>query len=227
MTAMILIVDDEPQIQRFLTHALRAAGYDTQAAGTGAEALALVAAVRPDAVVLDLGLPDIDGKDVIERLRRGSEVPILVLSARGEAMEKILALDLGADDFVGKPFAIGEFLARLRVCLRQRPATGAEVIRAEGLVIDPAAHRVMRGTEEVHLMPKEFALLVELSRAPGRVVTHRALLRAVWGPAHVEDLAYLRVFVGQSRQKIEADPARPTLILTEPGVWYRWAEGAG
>lgn len=224
MTGLILIVDDEPQIQRFLAHALHAAGYETRAAGTGAEALALAGQVRPDAMVLDLGLPDMDGKDVIEALRETSDLPILVLSARGEEMEKILALDLGANDFVVKPFAIGEFLARLRACLRRRPAGTPDLIRAEDLVIDLATYRVTKAGEEVHLTPKEFALLAELARAPGRVVTHRNLLKAVWGPAHVEDLAYLRVFVGQLRAKIETYPARPSLIRTEPGVGYRWAD---
>ena len=224
MTELILIVDDEPQIQRFMIHALRAAGYETRSAATAAEALALAMEAKPDAVVLDLGLPDMDGKDVIERLRARSEVPILVLSARGEEMEKILALDLGANDFVVKPFAIGEFLARLRACLRRRPVGSSEMIRAETLVIDLAAYRVTRAGEAVHLTPKEFALLTELARAPGRVLTHRALLKAVWGPAHAEDLAYLRVFVGQLRAKIEVDPGRPMLIRTEPGVGYRWAD---
>ena len=224
MTGLILIVDDEPQIHRFLAHALHAAGYETRAAGTGAEALALAGQVRPDAMVLDLGLPDMDGKDVIEALRETSDLPILVLSARGEEMEKILALDLGANDFVVKPFAIGEFLARLRACLRRRQAGTPDLIRAEDLVIDLATYRVTKAGEEVHLTPKEFALLAELARAPGRVVTHRNLLKAVWGPAHVEDLAYLRVFVGQLRAKIETDPARPSLIRTEPGVGYRWAD---
>ena len=224
MTGLVLIVDDEPQIHRFLTHALHAAGYETRSAATGAEALALAGELRPDAMVLDLGLPDMDGKDVIERVRATSDLPILVLSARGEEMEKILALDLGANDFVVKPFAIGEFLARLRASMRRRAAGNPDLIRAEDLVIDLATYRVTKAGEELHLTPKEFALLAELARAPGRVVTHRNLLRAVWGPAHVEDLAYLRVFVGQLRQKIETDPSRPSLIRTEPGVGYRWAE---
>ena len=224
MTGLVLIVDDEPQIHRFLTHALHAAGYETRSAATGAEALALAGGLRPDAMVLDLGLPDMDGKDVIERVRATSDLPILVLSARGEEMEKILALDLGANDFVVKPFAIGEFLARLRASMRRRAAGNPDLIRAEDLVIDLATYRVTKAGEELHLTPKEFALLAELARAPGRVVTHRNLLRAVWGPAHVEDLAYLRVFVGQLRQKIETDPSRPSLIRTEPGVGYRWAE---
>lgn len=222
--ALILIVDDEPQIQRFLAHALSASGYDICLAGSGAEALAQLAARRPDLMILDLGLPDIDGKDIIEKVRRASDLPVIVLSARDQEMEKILALDLGADDFVGKPFAIGELLARLRVCLR--PARGGrpvERLRLGPLEIDLAAHQVSRAGQGLHLTPKEFDLLVALAEAPGRVLTHRQLLGRIWGPAHVEDVPYLRVFIGQLRQKLELDPARPDLILTEPGIGYRAA----
>lgn len=221
---LILIVDDEAQIQRFLRHSLAAAGYDTCTATTGAEALAQVAEARPDLVVLDLGLPDMDGKTVIESLRATSDVPVIVLSARDQEMEKIMALDLGADDFVSKPFAIGELLARLRVCLRPARKVSEPLLRLGPLRIDLAAHKVIRDDVEIHLTPKEFDLLTALAEAPGRVLTHRQLLVRIWGPAHVEDVPYLRVFIGQLRQKVEADPAQPTLILTEPGVGYRGAQ---
>jgi two-component system KDP operon response regulator KdpE len=217
----ILIVDDEAQIQRFLGHALAAAGYQTCTAATGAEALRQIAAQKPDLVVLDLGLPDMDGKSVIESLRQFVDLPVIVLSARDQEMEKIMALDLGADDFVAKPFAIGELLARLRVCLRPSRKLAEPLLRLGPLTIDTAAHRITRADQNLHLTPKEFELLVALAEAPGRVLTHRQLLSRIWGPAHVEDVPYLRVFIGQLRQKVEANPAAPELILTEPGVGYR------
>jgi len=220
----ILIVDDEPQIQRFLGHALMAAGYETRLAGNGSEALASIAAQEPDLMILDLGLPDMNGKEVIERLRLRSDLPVIVLSAHDQEMEKIMALDLGADDFVAKPFAIGELLARLRVGLRPRRSSRVEVISQDGVVIDLDAHQVSRDGEQLHLTPKEFDLLAVLASNAGRVMTHRRLLQQVWGPAHVDDVPYLRVFIGQLRQKLEADPARPSLILTEPGIGYRWAQ---
>lgn len=219
----ILIVDDEPQIQRFLGHALMAAGYETRLAASGHAALASIAAQEPDLMILDLGLPDMNGKEVIERLRLRSDLPVIVLSAHDQEMERIMALDLGADDFVAKPFGIGELLARLRVCLRPRRSARPEVIRQDGIVIDLAAHQVSRDGEALRLTPKEFDLLVALAGNAGRVMTHRRLLELVWGPAHVDDVPYLRVFVGQLRQKLERDPASPALILTEPGVGYRWA----
>ncbi len=217
---LILIVDDEAQILRFLSPALQAAGYDTCTAATGADALAALER-RPDLIVLDLGLPDMDGKAVIERLRATHDLPVIVLSARDQEMEKIMALDLGADDFVAKPFAIGELLARLRVCLRPARKASEPLLRLGQLQIDLAAHQVMRGADEIHLTPKEFDLLSALAETPGRVLTHRQLLTRIWGPAHVEDVPYLRVFIGQLRQKIEDDPSRPILIQTEPGVGYR------
>lgn len=221
---LILIVDDEPQIQRFLGHALNAAGYDTCLAATGTEALAQVAARMPDLMILDLGLPDMNGKEVIERLRLRSDLPVIVLSAHDQEMEKIMALDLGADDFVAKPFGIGELLARLRACLRPRRVVRADVITQGGVAIDLAAHQVSRDGVPLRLTPKEFDLLVALASNAGRVMTHRKLLQLVWGPAHVDDVPYLRVFIGQLRQKLERDAARPELILTEPGVGYRWAQ---
>jgi two-component system KDP operon response regulator KdpE len=221
---LILIVDDEPQIQRFLGHALAASGYETVHAATGGEGLRIAASHDPAAVIVDLGLPDLNGKVVIERLRAVSEVPIIVLSAHDQEMEKIMALDLGANDFVAKPFGIGELLARLRASLRvvRKGAETERIVRGD-LVIDLAGHAVTLAGVAVGLTPKEFDLLVALARAPGRVMTHRQLLQQVWGPAHVDDVPYLRVFVGQLRQKIEADPAHPVLVLTEPGVGYRFA----
>lgn len=224
---LILIVDDEPQIQRFLGHALVAAGYDICHADNGAGALAQIAALEPDLMILDLGLPDMNGKEVIERLRLRSDLPVIVLSAHDQEMEKIMALDLGADDFVAKPFGIGELLARLRVSLRTRHSPHPETIRQAGLEIDLAGHQVSRNGEALRLTPKEFDLLAALAANAGRVMTHHKLLQMVWGPAHIDDVPYLRVFIGQLRQKLERDPARPELILTEPGVGYRWAQTEG
>ncbi|MBY0612430.1 MAG: response regulator [Beijerinckiaceae bacterium] len=219
----ILVVDDEPQIQRFLTPALVAAGYETLNAANAADALRLIATMAPDAVVLDLGLPDLDGKDVLRQLRAFCEVPVLVLSARDREAEKIAALDLGADDYIEKPFAIGELMARLRTALRRKAREAGEQTRVEigPLVVDTLKRLVTKGGEVVRLTPKEYDLLVLLIRHAGRVVTHRQLLAAVWGPAHVEDTQYLRVFIGQLRAKIEPDPASPTIVTTEPGVGYR------
>jgi len=220
----ILVVDDEPQIQRFLNPALTASGYEVIQASTGGEAERLVATQAPDLVILDLGLPDKDGKAVIETVRAFSEVPIIVLSARDRETEKIAALDLGANDYVEKPFGIGELLARIRTSLRRQVA-GASVpsrFEANGLVVDMTRRIVTRRGEEVHLTPKEYQLLVHLVLHAGLVVTHRQLLASVWGAAHVEDLQYLRVFVGQLRAKIEDDPNNPQFVRTEAGVGYRF-----
>ncbi|MFL0692309.1 MAG: response regulator [Agrobacterium tumefaciens] len=222
----ILVVDDEPQIQRFLKPSLTAAGYEVVEAGTGAEALKAVATQAPDLVILDLGLPDMDGKEVIASLRGWSDIPIVILSARDRESEKIAALDLGADDYVEKPFGIGELTARIRTALRHRGRRDAipTVMEVDGLTIDPIKRIVARDGELVHLTPKEYDLLLLLSRHTGRVVTHRTLLTTVWGPAHGDDLHYLRVFIGQLRQKIEQDPTQPRIVRTEPGVGYRMAE---
>ncbi|MFN7125540.1 MAG: response regulator [Allorhizobium sp.] len=222
----ILVVDDEPQIQRFLKPSLTAAGYEVVEAGTGAEALKAVATQAPDLVILDLGLPDMDGKEVIASLRGWSDIPIVILSARDRESEKIAALDLGADDYVEKPFGIGELTARIRTALRHRGRRDAipTVMEVDGLTIDPVKRLVSRGGEIVHLTPKEYDLLLLLARHTGRVVTHRTLLTSVWGPAHGDDLHYLRVFIGQLRQKIEQDPTQPRIVRTEPGVGYRMAE---
>jgi two-component system KDP operon response regulator KdpE len=220
----ILVVDDEPQIQRFLNPALTASGYEVILASTAAEAERLIATSAPDLVILDLGLPDKDGKEVIETVRAFSDVPIIVLSARDRETEKIASLDLGANDYVEKPFGIGELLARIRTALRQK-AAGASVpsrFETNGLVVDMAKRIVTRNGGEVHLTRKEYQLLVHLVLHAGMVVTHRQLLASVWGGAHVEDLQYLRVFVGQLRAKIEDDANNPQFIRTEPGVGYRF-----
>jgi two-component system KDP operon response regulator KdpE len=219
----VLIVDDEPQIQRFLKPSLAAAGYDVIAALTGAEALKAAATQAPDVILLDLGLPDMDGKVVIAELRSWSKVPIVVLSARDREAEKIAALDLGADDYVNKPFGIGELMARLRTALRHASESAGEMskIVSGDLVIDIAGHSVTRADKPIKLTPKEFELLAILARNAGRVVTHRQILTAVWGPAHTEDLQYLRVFIGQLRQKLKGAADDGDLIQTEAGIGYR------
>ena len=217
----VLVVDDEPQIRRFLKPALTAAGYEVITAETGQEALRLLAANAPDAVVLDLGLPDMDGKDVLREARAFSRTPIIILSARDREAEKILALDAGADDYVEKPFGIGELMARLRVAMRHAVGGEAAIVRCGPVTIDFDKRLVTRSGETVRLTPKEYDLLAILARQAGRVVTHRQILRAVWGPAHQEDTQYLRVFVGQLRGKIEEDSSAPKLIQTEPGIGYR------
>jgi two-component system KDP operon response regulator KdpE len=222
----VLVVDDEAAILRFLKPALEANGYDMTSAGTVAEALKRAAAESPDIVLLDLGLPDGDGKDVIRQARQWSDVPIIVLSAREREAEKIEALDLGADDYVNKPFNIGELMARMRTALRHRMQRKVEtpLLHVGDLEVDSVRHRAMRGGGELKLTPKEFELLSFLARHPGRVLTHKQILTAVWGPAHTEDTQYLRVYIGQLRQKIEQQPDDPQLILTEPGIGYRIAE---
>ncbi len=220
----ILVVDDEPQIHRFLGPALDAAGYEPVRADDAASALREIARKPPDAVVLDLGLPDLDGKEALVRARAFYDGPIIVLSARDRETEKIDALDAGADDYVEKPFGVGELLARLRVALRHRLLRegGEPVIRGGDVEIDLIMRQVTRGGEPVRLSPKEYDLLAALAQGGGRVLTHRQLLTAVWGPAHEHDVQYLRVFVGQLRQKLEADLESPRLIRTEPGVGYRF-----
>jgi two-component system KDP operon response regulator KdpE len=225
----ILVVDDEPQIHRFLAPALTAAGYEPVRADTGAEALREIARKPPQAVVLDLGLPDMDGKAALTEARAFYDGPILILSARHRELEKIEALDLGADDYLEKPFGVGELLARLRVALRHRllRERAPPVVRAGALEIDLVRRTVTRAGEPIRLSPKEYELLAKLAEGGGKVLTHRQLLVAVWGPAHVEDVQYLRVFVGQLRQKLEDDPSRPSVIVTELGVGYRFREAEG
>ena len=222
--ARILVVDDEPQIHRFLTPALDAAGYEPARADTGAQALREIARRPPDAVVLDLGLPDMNGKVVLIQARAFYAGPIIILSARDRELEKIEALDNGANDYVEKPFGVGELLARLRVALRERGPRSQplKIVEAGDLVIDFDRRLITRAGTLVRLSPKEFDVLTALAEGGGRVITHKALLLAVWGPAHGEDTQYLRVFIGQLRQKLEAQPSAPTLIVTEPGVGYRF-----
>ncbi len=226
MNPRVLIVDDEPQILRFLQPALEASGYTVLQAATGGEALRAAANAAPDAVILDLGLPDLDGREVLKRVRGFSKVPVIILSARDAEAEKIEALDAGADDYVEKPFAIGELLARLRVALRRaRGATEEQhILKADGLVIDRERRLVSRDGVAVKLTPREYDLLALLAQNAGRVMTHRQILTAVWGPAHTSDVQYLRVFCGRLRAKIERDPAEPVLIKTESGVGYRFRE---
>lgn len=219
----ILVVDDEPQILRFLKPSLTAAGYDVIVATTGKEALKAAATQSPDVILLDLGLSDMDGKDVISDLRGWSKTPILVLSARDREAEKIAAFDLGADDYVNKPFGIGELTARLRTALRHAAQQVSEQtqIKSGAIEVDVLAHTVTVNGASVKLTPKEFDLLAILVRNAGRLLTHRQILAAVWGSAHTEDLQYLRVFIGQLRQKLKISPEAPEFILTEPGIGYR------
>lgn len=219
----ILVIDDEPQIHRFLSPALDAAGYEPRRADSGQEGLRAIALWSPDAVVLDLGLPDMDGKDVLVRARDFYSKPIIILSARDKEAEKIAALDLGANDYVEKPFGVGELLARLRANLRQTAQRTEPLgpVMIEDLVIDLDQRRITRSGQPVRVTPKEYDVLAYLVRNLGKVVSHKDLLIAVWGKAHAGDTQYLRVVIGQLRQKLERDPAQPRLILTEPGIGYR------
>jgi two-component system KDP operon response regulator KdpE len=224
----ILLVDDEVAIQRALGPLLRSRGYDVDIAATGTEALATFEARRSDLIVLDLGLPDLEGTEVCRRIRSTSDVPIIVLSARGAEADKVNALDLGADDYVTKPFGPEELLARVRVALRRAgsddsPETG--LLRAGDLTVDYDRRRVIRGDAEIRLTPKEFDLLSLLARNHDRVLTHRAILKAVWGPNAVEQPEHLWTLVAQLRKKIEIDPARPKYLVSEPWVGYRFVTG--
>ena len=221
--SQILVIDDEPQIHRFLSPALDAAGYDARRADNGQDGLRGIALWNPDAVVLDLGLPDMDGKEVLRRAREFYSGPIIILSARDKEAEKIAALDLGANDYVEKPFGVGELLARLRAGLRQgalRPAATG-VVTVAGIGIDLDRRLVTRGDERLKLRPKEYDVLAYLARSVGKVVSHTDLLTSIWGAAHAHDIQYLRVVIGQLRHKIEPDPAMPVIVLTEPGIGYR------
>ncbi len=220
---LILVVEDEPQIRRFVRAALEEEGARVVEAGTAADALERMAVAMPALVVLDLGLPDRDGADLIRELRIWSAVPVLVLSARSAEEEKIAALDAGADDYLTKPFGVGELRARLRAMLRRaNAATGEPVVEFGDLRVDHAHRRVERGDVPIHLTPIEYRLLSVLIANAGRVLTHRQLLREVWGAGHGERSHYLRVYVGHLRQKLEADPARPCHLLTETGIGYRF-----
>jgi len=226
MTGRILIVDDEPSILATMAPLLRARGYEVATATSGHAAIEAVDRQPPHLVILDLGLPDLDGVEVCRRLREGRSVPILVLSARGEEADKVAALDAGADDYVTKPFGAEELLARVRAALRRAdagPAAAGPIVRGD-IVIDPDRRRVTRGAEELRLTPKEFELLVFLAQHPGRVLTHRTILKAIWGPNAVDQPEHLRVLVNALRRKLEPAPAQPRYILTEPWVGYRFAD---
>ncbi len=222
--ASILVIDDEPQILRALRTILKAKGFEVATASRGEEGLAMAAAQPPDLVILDLGLPDIDGIEVCARLREWTQAPIIVLSVREGERDKVAALDRGADDYLTKPFGIEELLARVRVALRhaaQAQGTRRQVVRAGPVSIDLAQRRVTRGEEELKLTATEHKLLAYLASHAGRVLTHHAILSSVWGPEDADHVEYLRVYVRQLRKKIEQDPDHPQVILTEPGVGYR------
>jgi two-component system KDP operon response regulator KdpE len=220
----VLVVDDEPQILRALQTNLRGAGYDVESAANAEQALAAAAMRPPEAVILDLVLPDRSGTEVTRELRRWSEVPILVLSAVGDEREKVAALDAGADDYVTKPFGMDELLARLRAALRRATPPGEPVLEIGELRLDLAKHAAFRAGEPLALTPNEFDLLRLFMRNEGKLLTHRAILREVWGPAYGEESHYLHVYVSQLRRKIEPDPTRPRYLLTEPGAGYRMVE---
>ena len=224
---LVLVIEDEPQMLRFLRPALEGHGYRMIEARTGRDGLTEAATRTPDVVLLDLGLPDLDGLAVTARLREWSRTPIVVISARGREEDKVAALDAGADDYVTKPFGIPELLARLRVALRHAArADGVDTPRfaIDEVEIDLEKRRVTRAGETVHLTPIEYRLLTELARHPGKVLTHTHLLKQVWGPASTQQSHYLRVYMAQLRRKLEEDPARPRILLTELGVGYRLRE---
>ena len=217
----VLVVDDEPQIVRGLKVILGNAGYRVEQATTKQEALDAVSSRPPDAIVLDLVLPDGDGVEVATDIRRWSQVPIVVLSAVGDERQKVRALDAGADDYVTKPFGSEELLARIRAVLRRRSEDGDSSVRVGELEVDLADRAVRRGGEQVHLTPIEFDLLSQLAQHPGRLVTHRQLLQEVWGPGYEDETHYLRVHFAHIRAKLEPDPSHPTYVITEPGIGYR------
>ncbi|PZQ52920.1 MAG: DNA-binding response regulator [Phenylobacterium zucineum] len=219
----ILVVDDDSVLQRTLRINLVARGHEVVIARTGREAIALFAAHPIDLVILDLGLPDLDGVDVLRILRENSKVPVIVLSARQQADDKVEALDVGADDYVSKPFSMDELMARVRVALRRSTTDQdiPETIQSDGLVFDFAENRATRDGAVIHLTPTEWRLLTELARHRGRIVSHEDLLHAVWGPGYSREFHYLRVFANQIRRKIEPDPVRPRHLINEPGLGYR------
>jgi two-component system KDP operon response regulator KdpE len=223
-SARILVVDDEAQIRRFLGGALTAHGHQVLAVESGAQALRELPGFHPDVILLDLSLPDVDGVEVLRRLREWSGTPVIVLSVREREEDKIAALDAGADDYLTKPFSMGELLARIRVALRHAAHTDDEPVLTTGaLTVDLARRRVTEGGREISLTPTEYEILKTLAAHPGRVITHRHLLRQVWGPQFEQETHYLRVFMSQLRRKLEPDPSRPRYLLTEPGVGYRLA----
>ena len=226
MSNRILVIDDEPQIRKFLHISLGANGYDVIEAETATLGIESALANRPDLIILDLGLPDMDGQDAISELRQTSDTPIIVLSVRSQEFDKVEALDRGANDFIIKPFGIAELMARIRVMLRSKSSKdNPNLIEIGPVRIDLERRIVTRDGQEVRLSKKEWDLLRFMAERPDHVLTHKLLLKEVWGPAHVDDTAYLRVYVNQLRQKLEEQPAQPTLIVTEPGVGYRLKRG--
>jgi two-component system, OmpR family, KDP operon response regulator KdpE len=224
--AIILLIEDEPQMMRFLRVTLQSEDYRLLEADTAASGISQAASRNPDIILLDLGLPDMDGLEVIERLRTWSHIPIIVISAREQEGDKVKALDRGADDYLTKPFGVGELLARIRVALRHAAPKGRDQVEAsfavDDLRIDFIKRRVSVDDKEVHLTPIEYRLLTVLVRNAGKVMTHRQILKEVWGPLYVEHTHYLRVFMNQLRKKIEIDPARPHFLINEPGIGYRF-----
>ncbi len=224
---VVVLIEDEPQIRRFLRATLTGQGYRLFEATTGADGVVEVGSRQPDVVIVDLGLPDMDGLEVIRRLREWTDVPVIVLSARGQERDKVTALDAGADDYVAKPFSAGELLARIRVALRHTAGASHEAdeaaFRVGELQVDLLHRRVFVGDQEVRLTPIEYKLLTTLVRNAGKVVTQQQLLREVWGPTHTDQAHYVRVYMAHLRHKLEAEPARPRYLLTEPGVGYRLA----
>jgi two-component system KDP operon response regulator KdpE len=225
----ILLIEDDPSLRRALRTTLRNREFDVLEAATGESAIVIAADGRPDVVLLDLGLPDLDGLDVLRRLRAFTEIPVIVLTARDDQHEKVRSLDAGADDYVTKPFDVEELLARIRAALRRvpNPAAAPVVIHVDDLEIDLARRLVTRGAEPIHLTRTELTLLEQLARHPGKLLTQEYLLREVWGPGYGTESNYLRVYVGQLRKKLGDDAARPRLIATEPGIGYRWIAAAG
>jgi two-component system KDP operon response regulator KdpE len=223
--ARILVIDDEKQIRRMLETALTGFGYDVAEASSGHEGLKQTAIFHPDLIILDLGLPDFDGVEVVRRLREWTQVSIIILSVREQESDKIRALDEGADDYITKPFSMGELLARIRVALRHAAKTEEEPVLTFGeLTVDLAHRRVTLKGDDLKLTPTEYEILKYLALQAGKVVTHKQLLRAVWGPNYQDETHYLRIYVGQLRRKVEADPSQPVYILTESGVGYRMKE---
>ena len=224
---VVVLIEDEPQIRKFLRATLAGQSYRLFEATTGADGVVEVGSRQPDVVIVDLGLPDMDGLDVIRRVREWTDVPVIVLSARGQERDKVVALDAGADDYVSKPFGAGELLARIRVALRRTAGASHEaddaVFKVGELRVDLLHRQVLVNGKEIHLTPIEYKLLTMLVRHAGKVVTHQQLLREVWGPAHTEQAHYARVYMAHLRHKLESEPARPRYLLTEPGVGYRLA----
>jgi two-component system KDP operon response regulator KdpE len=218
----VLVIDDEPQIRKLLKVSLHAQGYAVEEVPTGQEGINRAAVCKPDLLIVDLGLPDMDGKEVVKEIREWSHVPMIVLTARDQEQDKIQALDAGADDYVTKPFGMGELMARMRVCLRRMSADDDEpILTCGGLAVDLVQRRVTVEGREVKLTPTEYEIIKIMAQHAGRVLTHKQLLKAVWGNTYNEDTHYVRVYVGQLRRKIEADPAQPRYIITESGVGYR------